>query len=55
MAVVLVLADLATAWTLLVLPLAVAALVKAHDVFAGLLGRPVVPSPDSGRTNGAGP
>ena len=33
----LVLADLATAWTLLVLPLAVAALVKLHDVVAGLL------------------
>ncbi len=36
--VLLVLADLATAWTLLVLPLAVAAVVKLHDVAAGLLG-----------------
>ncbi|GAC1611516.1 MAG: hypothetical protein NVS3B26_25170 [Mycobacteriales bacterium] len=36
-AAVLVLADLATAWTLLVLPLATAAVVKAHDVLAGLL------------------
>jgi hypothetical protein len=36
-AVLLVLADLATAWTLLVLPLAVALVVKAHDVLAGLL------------------
>ena len=39
LAVVLVLADVASAWTLLVLPLAVAALVKAHDVLAGLLSR----------------
>lgn len=36
-AVLLVLADLATAWTLLVLPLAVALVVKAHDVLAGHL------------------
>jgi hypothetical protein len=34
---VLVLADLATAWTLLALPLAVAGVVKLHDVAAGLL------------------
>jgi hypothetical protein len=34
----LVLADLATAWTLIVLPLAVAAVVKGHDLLAGLLG-----------------
>jgi quinol-cytochrome oxidoreductase complex cytochrome b subunit len=39
-AVLLVLADLATAWTLLVLPLAVAAVVKAHDLLAGVLGSP---------------
>jgi hypothetical protein len=32
-----VLADLATAWTLIVLPLAVAVVVKAHDVLAGVL------------------
>ena len=38
LAVLLVLADLATAWTLLVLPLAVAAVVKAHDLLAGALG-----------------
>jgi hypothetical protein len=37
-AALLVLADLATAWTLLVLPIAVAAVVKAHDLLAGLLG-----------------
>ena len=34
----LVLADLATAWTLLVLPVVVAAVVKSHDLLAGLLG-----------------
>ena len=39
-AAVLVLADLATAWTLLVLPVAVAVVVKLHDVTAGLLARP---------------
>lgn len=36
-AVILTLADVATAWTLLVLPLASAAVVKAHDVLALLL------------------
>ena len=36
-AALLVLADLATAWTLLVLPLAVAAIVKAHDLLAGAI------------------
>ena len=43
--IVLVLADLATAWTILVLPLAVAAVVKAHDLLAGLLQRPARVSP----------
>jgi len=33
----LVLADLASGWTLLVLPLSVAAFVKAHDLLAGAL------------------
>ncbi len=37
LAVLLVLADLASAWALLVLPVVVAAVVKAHDVVAGLL------------------
>jgi hypothetical protein len=37
LAVVLVLADVATAWTLLVLPLAATLLVKGHDLLAGLL------------------
>ena len=36
-AVVLVLADVASAWTLVVLPALVAAIVKAHDVLAGVL------------------
>ncbi|HWH30618.1 MAG TPA: hypothetical protein VNU26_16975 [Mycobacteriales bacterium] len=39
-AVVLVLADVASAWTLLALPLGVAVVVKAHDVLAGLLRDP---------------
>ena len=39
LSLVLVLADVASAWTLLVLPLASALTVKAHDVIAGLLKR----------------
>ena len=39
-AVLLVLADLASAWALLVLPVLVAAVVKAHDVVAGHLPSP---------------
>jgi hypothetical protein len=35
--VLLALADLASAWSILVLPVAVAAVVKAHDVVSGLL------------------
>ena len=42
-AVVLVLADLASAWTLLVLPLGIALIVKAHDLLAGLLSTPPQP------------
>ena len=42
-AAVLVLADLATAWTLLVLPIAVAVVVKAHDLVAGALARSAGP------------
>lgn len=38
-AVLITLADLASAWLLLVLPLSVAAVVKAHDVLAGQLHR----------------
>jgi hypothetical protein len=37
-AVVLTLADVASAWTLLVLPAASMLIVKAHDLLAGLLG-----------------
>ncbi|MCU1693704.1 MAG: hypothetical protein JWM64_2795 [Frankiales bacterium] len=44
---VLVLADLATAWSLLVLPVAVAAVVKAHDVVAGVLARGGAPGADA--------
>ena len=55
--IVLVLADLATAWTILVLPLAVAVVVKAHDLLAGVLQRParVAPAkaPKARRTRGA--
>jgi hypothetical protein len=39
LAAVLVLADVASAWTLLVLPVGVAALVKGHDLLAGVLRR----------------
>lgn len=38
-AVVLVLADAASAWTIVVLPATVALVVKAHDLLAGWLGR----------------
>lgn len=34
------LADLASAWSVLVLPVAVGAVVKAHDLLAGVLARP---------------
>lgn len=37
-AVVLTLADVATAWTLIVLPVASAVVVKANDLLAGFLG-----------------
>lgn len=51
LAVVLVLADVATAWTLLVLPLASALLVKGHDVLAGLLaGMRTASPPANART-----
>ena len=53
-AVLLVLADVATAWTLVALPLAVAAVVKAHDALAGFLA-PQVPSPAGARQGQATP
>lgn len=53
-AVLLVLADLATAWTLVALPLAVAAVVKAHDALAGFLA-PQVPSTAGAREGQATP
>lgn len=40
LAVLLALADLASAWVLVALPVGVAVLVKAHDVLAGLLREP---------------
>lgn len=58
LALVLVLADLASAWTLLVLPLGVAVVVKAHDVLAGLLGgapAAAVPGTDPPHDDGAAP
>ena len=36
----LAMADLASAWSMLVLPVAVGAVVKAHDLLAGRLARP---------------
>jgi hypothetical protein len=53
LAVVLVLADLASAWSLLVLPLGVAAVVKAHDVLAGMLAVPGPAGPEN--DDGAAP
>ena len=53
-AVLLVLADLATAWTLVALPLAVAAVVKAHDALAGFLALQV-PSTAGAREGQATP
>ena len=53
-AVLLVLADLATAWTLVALPLAVAAVVKAHDALAGFLASQV-PSTAGAREGQATP
>jgi hypothetical protein len=43
----LAMADLASAWSILVLPVAVAALVKAHDLLAGVLleGTTKAPTP----------
>lgn len=43
-AAVLVLADLASAWTLIILPLAVAAVVKGHDLLATMVTEPVQPA-----------
>ena len=45
LAVVLVLADVASAWTLVALPVAVAVVVKTHDLLAGALAGP--PPPDA--------
>ena len=45
--VLLALADLASAWSIVVLPVAVAAVVKAHDVVTGLLATPDEQAADS--------
>lgn len=49
-AALLVLADVASAWTLLALPVAVALVVKGHDLLTGLLAAPAEPprEPDAG-------
>ena len=44
LAVLLVLADLVSAWALVVVPVTVAAVVKAHDVVAGVLPRSGTPT-----------
>lgn len=49
-AVILVLADVASAWTLLALPLVSAAIVKGHDVLAGLLSARSVKPRDEPRS-----
>ena len=45
--VLLALADLASAWSIVVLPVAVAVVVKAHDLVTGLLATPDELAPDS--------
>src|SRR4051812_29184077 len=53
-AVVLVLADVASAWTLLALPLASVIVVKGHDLLAGLLRtRPQTPTAPPPEGDGA--
>jgi hypothetical protein len=52
-AALLVLADVASAWTLLALPLAVAGVVKAHDLLAGLLQRPLAEPPQEPPAEGS--
>ena len=42
--VLLAMADLASAWTIVVLPVAVAAVVKAHDALQGLLDKTPPPA-----------
>lgn len=53
-AAVLVLADVASAWTLLALPLGVALVVKAHDLLAGLVGPAPAPRLGAGSPPAAG-
>lgn len=51
---VLVLADVASAWTLPLLPVGVAAVVKAHDVLAGVLATRPAPADAGTPHNGDG-
>ena len=48
--VLLALADLASAWSIVVLPVAVAVVVKAHDVVSGLLSRERAPDSEKAPT-----
>ena len=51
----LVMADLASGWSILVLPLAMAVVVKSHDVVAGILAeKPAEPVTHYGRGRRAG-
>lgn len=54
-ALLLVAADVATGWTLLVLPLAVAAVVKVNDVVAGVLRGPAGPVTPADQHDGPPP
>lgn len=54
-AAVLTLADVATAWTLVALPLAVAAVVKLNDVIAGMLTGPAADGDGVRRSGDGGP
>jgi hypothetical protein len=54
-AVILTLADVASAWTLLVLPLASMLFVKGHDLLASALRRPTLGPDHPGHGNGATP
>lgn len=48
----LALADVASAWSILVLPVAMAVVVKAHDVLAGHLRPPAPPTSEGEPTSG---
>ncbi len=54
-ALFLALADVTSAWVVVVLPVAVAAVVKYHDVIAGLLVLPRAPGHHGGHHARSGP